>query len=111
MLLSGRLKKVNFYAGSWERGWDGAMLIGEDWLDDRRAFVTCEVIEGDGSVVEDVGGGLKVEKQDQLLVCQNDWMKRYKVMSEEKKRKTMWETERYAEENEDIMERAWRMEL
>ncbi|KAI8278522.1 hypothetical protein K4K60_006214 [Colletotrichum sp. SAR11_57] len=107
----GKLKKMNFYAGSWERGWDGAMLIGEDWLDDRRAFVTCEVIEGDGSVVDEVGGGLKVEKQDQLLVCQNDWMKRYKVMSEVKKRRTTWETERYAKANQEITERAWRMDL
>ncbi|GJC77381.1 hypothetical protein ColLi_00219 [Colletotrichum liriopes] len=107
----GRLKKVNFYAGGWERGWDGALTLYEDWLDDQRAFVACEVIEGDGSAIEGVGGGVKVEKGDQLLICQNNWQKRHKVLSEVRKRRTQWEHDRYEEANEEIMRRAWRMDL
>ncbi|OHE93835.1 hypothetical protein CORC01_10856 [Colletotrichum orchidophilum] len=38
------LRKVVFYAGDWERPWDGALAEGE-WLDGRKAFFVCEAVD------------------------------------------------------------------
>ncbi|KAK2040362.1 hypothetical protein LZ31DRAFT_474655 [Colletotrichum somersetense] len=41
------LTKAVFYAGDWERPWDGA-LAEDQWLDGRQAFVVCEALVDDG---------------------------------------------------------------
>ncbi|KAL2875178.1 hypothetical protein SGCOL_009610 [Colletotrichum sp. CLE4] len=37
------MKKVVFYAGDWERPWDGALAESE-WLDGRRTYFLCEAV-------------------------------------------------------------------
>lgn len=107
----GKLEKVVFYSGSWERPWDGPMFLYDDWMDDHRSWAVCEVIDGSGVPVEGVERIAKVEVGDRLLLCQDEWRKQHKVVSEVKGRGKGWKNEWLDEENQEILQRALDMEL
>ncbi|GKT40255.1 uncharacterized protein ColSpa_00436 [Colletotrichum spaethianum] len=95
------MTKAVFYAGDWERPWDGPMLVSDSWLEGRRAFMACENI-GNG----EMGGG----PEGKGFLCQGIDTK---VASEHStsgvddyygpNRDPAWEG--------DLAGRAWRMEL
>ncbi|KAF9876602.1 hypothetical protein CkaCkLH20_06010 [Colletotrichum karsti] len=109
----GKLRKVVFYSGGWERPWDGAMLVYDDWMDEHRSWAVCEAIEGDGGPVEGFDKIDKVEVGDKLFVCQDERGKRYRVFSATKEgtRATVWRNMRLDEKNKELLKRASNMEL
>ncbi|GJC88909.1 hypothetical protein ColLi_11747 [Colletotrichum liriopes] len=94
------ITKAAFYAGDWERPWDGA-LAEDRWLDGRRAFVVCEAV-ADGAT-----GGEPVDKR---ILCQGIGTKIASARSMSGYDEdhgpfddTAWRS--------DLADRAWRMEL
>ncbi|KAK2010684.1 hypothetical protein LZ32DRAFT_373780 [Colletotrichum eremochloae] len=83
------LVKAVFYAGDWERPWDGA-LAEDQWLDGRQAFMVCEALVDDDGVP--VAGRSRWDYQCQGIHTQ--------VASP-------YSTSGYSERYDDLYDRAW----